>query len=116
MTQTAKTWSAIGLILAILLLILYLMRKKTPPPTTQTNTSVNINGDLTQFPTRNQNNAQLLRICTYDSGEQLSLDPGAVGGRCPTVYTDIAGKSGNLVKDEIITLPNAGNYTGDSGA
>jgi hypothetical protein len=113
MTQTAKTWTILGLVLAILLLILYLNRKKTA---TTTNTSVNIGGASTQFPTRNQNNAQLLRICTYDSGEQLSLDPGAVGGRCPVVYTDIAGKSGNLIKDEIITLPNAGNFTGDAGA
>jgi len=116
MTQTAKTWSVIGLILAILLLILYLMRKKQSATGVQTNTSVKIGGDVTQFPTRNQNNAQLLRICTYDNGEQLSLDPGAVGGRCPVVYTDIAGKTGMLVKDEIITLPNAGNFTGDSGA
>jgi hypothetical protein len=116
MTQTAKTWTILGLVLAILLLILYLNRKKAATPTTTTNTSVNIGGTTSQFPTRNQNNAQLLRICTYDSGEQLSLDPGAVGGRCPVVYTDIAGKTGNLVKDEIITLPNAGNFTGDAGA
>jgi hypothetical protein len=113
MTQSEKTWTVVGLFLAILLLVLYLLRKKST-----TNTSVNIpdaSNPVSNFPSRNANNNQLLRVCTYDSGESLSLDPAAVGGHCPPVYTDIAGKTGYLLKDEIIVLPQAGNFSGTPG-
>src|SRR4029077_8635381 len=111
-----RTWSVLALMVAILLLVLWLYKKRaaTPGPTTQT--SVTVGGSTTQFGSRNDNNEILLRQCTYDSGAILTLDPGAVGGRCPPVYTDISGKSGVLQKDEVITIPNAGqnvyNLTG----
>jgi hypothetical protein len=115
MSQTSKTWSVVLLVVAILLLVLWLRKKHATASSTTTNTAVTVGSDTTQFPSRNESNNQLLRVCTYDNGEQLSLDPGAVGGHCPPVYTDIAGKTGNLVKDEIITLPQAGTYTGTPG-
>jgi hypothetical protein len=117
MNQTTKTWSVVLLVLAILLLVLWLRKKNATAATssTTTNTAVTVGSDTTQFPSRNESNNQLLRVCTYDNGEQLSLDPGAVGGHCPPVYTDIAGRSGNLTKDEIITLPQAGTYSGTPG-
>ncbi len=112
MSKTARTWTILILTLVIIILILWLLRRKS---SMMTNTSVKIGGDVSHFPTRNETNERLLRICTYDSGEQLSLDPNAVGGHCPPVYTDIAGKTGNLVKDEIIALPQAGTFTGTPG-
>jgi hypothetical protein len=120
MTQTTKTWTVLGLVLAILLLVLWLRKKNAtaPAPTStgvMTNTTVTVGSDVTQYPSRDESNNRLLRICTYDNGEQLSLDPNAVGGHCPPVYTDIAGKTGYLTKDEIITLPQAGTYSGTPG-
>jgi hypothetical protein len=115
MNQTTKTWSIVLLVVAILLLVLWLRKKQTTSPSTTTNTSVKTGGVTTNFPSRDESNNQLLRVCTYDSGESLSLDPSAVGGHCPPVYTDIAGKTGYLVKDEIITLPQAGTFSGTPG-
>jgi hypothetical protein len=117
MNRTAKTWTVLALALIIVLLVLWLRKKHATVATTSTttNTSVTVGSDTTQFPSRNETNNQLLRVCTYDSGETLSLDPGAVGGHCPPVYTDLAGKTGYLVKDEIIVLPQAGTFSGTPG-
>jgi hypothetical protein len=109
LTKNEQTWSVLILATLIALLALWLHKKKTAGATTQT--SVTVQGQTTNFPSRNDNNEVLLRVCTYDSGSQLTLDPGAVGGHCPPVYTDISGKSGNLVKDEVITVPQAGQNT-----
>jgi hypothetical protein len=113
MTKDERTWSVLALATVILLLVLWLWKKRDmalipKPPTTTTQTSVTLSGTTTQFGSRNDQNQILLRICTYDSGAQLTLDPGAVGGHCPPVYADITGKAGNLLTDEVITIPNAG--------
>ena len=114
MNKTAKTWAVLVISVTLLLLLLWLRNKRITGA--MTNTTVTIGGtDVTKFPTRDETNARLLRICTYDNGEVLSLDPNAVGGHCPPVYTDIAGKTGNLVKDDIITLPQAGTFSGTPG-
>ena len=109
MTKNERTWSVLILALIIALLVFWLRKKQAASAVTQT--SVQVGNVTTQFPSRNDNNQVLLRICNYDSGAQLTLDPGAVGGHCPPVYTDITGKSGNLVSDNVITVPNPGSNT-----
>ena len=107
MTQTNKTWSLVGLAVLALILVALLLRRKAKMTATQT--SVNISGvGVSQFPTRNNMNEALLRICSYDNNRQLSLDPGAAGGRCAPIFTSVDGSTKYLVRDEIIVIPQAG--------
>ena len=110
MTRDQQTWSVLALLTAIVLLFLWLSKKRsTPAPQTTTQTSVTLQGQTTNVPTRTDNNEIQLRVCTYDSGAQLTLNPLAVNGQaCPPVFADLTGKTGNLVKDEVITIPTAG--------
>ena len=113
MTRDEQTWSVLALLVTIVLLFLWLSKKRsTPAPQTTTQTSVTLQGQTTTFPTRTDNNDIQLRICTYDSGAQLTLNPLAVNGQaCPPVFSDLTGKVGNLVKDEIVIIPTAGQNT-----
>lgn len=107
MSKTEKSWSI--LLLAVVILLLFFWLRKKSAAGTQTQTAVTVGGQTSTFPTRNDNNERLLRQCTYDSGKILTLDPlGAGGNACPPVYTDIAGNTGNLLKDEVIAIPQSG--------
>jgi hypothetical protein len=110
MTKGEQTGAILVLVTIIALLFLWLLKKKqTPAPQTTTQTSVTLQGTTTTFPARNDNNEVTLRVCTYDSGAQLTLDPRATNGSiCPPVFIDITGKQGNLVKDALIVVPQSG--------
>ena len=114
-TKDRNTWIGVSVLAAILLLWWYLRKRQT----VTTQTSVKISGGGLNYQSnslpQNQLGERLLRVCTYDNGLQISLDPGAVGGHCPPVYTDISGKSGTLVKDDVITLPSTGTTTAANG-
>jgi hypothetical protein len=103
--------TVVGLSLLAAIILLWWYLRKRQGVTTQTSVKITgggLNYQSNSLP-QNQMGERLLRICTYDSGATLSLNPGAVGGdHCPPVYTDVAGKSGNLLKDEVITLPSTG--------
>ena len=111
MTKSEQTWTVLSVV-TLLALLYFWLKKKESQPTTRTQTSVTLEGTTTSFPTRTDNNNVQLRICTYDSGAQLTLNPLSVNGNaCPPVYIDVTGKQGNLVKDELLAVPQAGQNT-----
>jgi hypothetical protein len=111
MTENQKTWSVLTLVVLMLLLVLWLFEKKKKETATQTSVDLGQGAGAYSFPVRNENNQILLRQCTYTNGHTLTLDPNAAGGQCPPVFTDLAGVPGNLVTDQVIAIPNAGQST-----